>query len=112
MTDQKFSNFDYEFYSKVNVDPKMEAETENRLRDLAEGHRDMIGASVSVEKPAKGETGHLFEASIVAYVKTKRKVVAVRKADNVSSALKQALDAIERQVREYREKMRKPWQRP
>lgn len=108
---QQFKDFDYEFHSEVKVEDKLKDFTENRLRTLAEGHRDMIGGAVSIEKPAHGETSHIYEASIVAYVKSKN-IAAVEKADTVEKALKGALNALERQVREHRDKIGKPWQNP
>lgn len=99
------TDFEYEFYSKIHVDDDLKAKTERRLRDLAEGHRDMIGASVAVEQPASGETGHLYRARIRAYVKGE-KIVAVEKESSVRAALNGALDAIERQVREHRDQVR------
>lgn len=99
------TDFEYEFYSKVHVDNDVEAKTERRLRDLADGHRDMIGASVAVEQPASGETGHLYRARIRAYVKQDT-VVAVEKENSVRAALQGALNAVERQVREHRDEVR------
>lgn len=99
------TDFEYEFYSKVHVDDDVKTKTERRLRELAAGHRDMIGASVAVEQQASGETGYLFRARIRAYVK-EDKIVAVEKESSVRAALQGALDAVERQVREHRDEMR------
>ena len=102
-------DFDFEFYTKVK-DPEdtMRMEAVERLMTLAEGHRDMIGASVRVEPIAVGEEpAHLYEARVVAY--TKPNHIAAREKDEIPMiALKNALSAAERQVREKREKMRNP----
>jgi ribosome-associated translation inhibitor RaiA len=112
MADKKFTDFDFEFYSQVeHVGDDIRNEAEDRLRELGVGYKDMIGASVAVEKTAHGETGVIYKARVVAYTKPEY-IAAVEKADNVESALKAALDAVERQVRKKREKFGKPWQRP
>ena len=107
--------FDFEFYAEGLESTAMEEEllleADSRLRKLAEGHRDMIGASVAVEKPAEAETGFVYRARVVAYIKPDN-IVAVEKEDAAISALKQALEAVERQVRERRQKIRDSWQQP
>ena len=50
------TDFDFEFYSdKSRMVGGLRAEAERRLRALAEGQTDLIGASVAVEEQAKGE---------------------------------------------------------
>lgn len=79
---------------------------EDRLRDLAEGHTDITGAAATIEQPAQGrETNHIFEASIVVYVRPNN-VSATEKDSNPELALKGALDAVERQIRDQRKKLR------
>ena len=81
-------------------------EVEHRIRALARGHTDVTGAAVSLEKPVQGrETSPLFEASVVVYLRPAN-VAAVEKADGPLTALQGALDAVERQVREQRDKLR------
>lgn len=107
--------FEFEFYSESLPNPQLEddlrAEAGRRLQALATGHDDMVGASVAIEKPVHGETAHLYEARVVAYIKPEN-IVAVEKEDGAMAALQAALDAVERQVRERREKRRKPWEQP
>ena len=102
-------DFDYEFYSKVQ-DPGdvLRDEAEERLLTLAEGNDDLIGASVVVEELANEATSHTFEARIVAYVRPEN-VAATEQSDTARGALRGALKAIERQVREQRDRLRKPW---
>jgi len=112
MADQNFTDFDFEFYSEVeHVGEDLKIEAEDRLRELGVGYKDMIGASVAVEKTAERESGEIYQARVVAYTKPEH-IAAVRKAGNVESALKAALNAVEKQVRKKREKFGKPWQRP
>lgn len=105
------SDFDFEFYSPVRALDGLRAEAERRLRKLAAGRRDMIGASVTVERPAHGETSFVYRARIVAYVKPEN-VAAVEKADSAEAALKAALSAVERQVRERRAMRRQSRRQP
>ena len=107
--------FEFEFYAQgldsTRMEEELRLEADSRLRELAEGQRDMIGASVAVEKPAEAETGHVYRARVVAYIKPEH-IVAVEKEENPVTALKQALDAVERQVREHREEISEPWKKP
>jgi ribosome-associated translation inhibitor RaiA len=112
MTENVFSEFNYEFYSEVDdIDDRVKEEVEDTLRALAEGRQDMIGASVAVEELASGETTYLYQARIVVYIKPKN-IAAVEKGEKVTTALKGALNAVERQVRELRDKKGKPWEKP
>jgi ribosomal subunit interface protein len=89
---------------------KLKDETERRLRDLSKKHTDLIGAAVSVTAPAIGESPFLYQARVVVYTRPEN-IAAVKKDDNVQAALKAALSAIERQVRDKREKLGEPWKR-
>jgi ribosome-associated translation inhibitor RaiA len=83
---------------------------ENRLKELAEGHTDITGAAATLEQPAKGrETPYIFEASIVVYVRP-NDVSATEKANDPQQALKSALDATERQIREQRNRLKESHQ--
>jgi ribosome-associated translation inhibitor RaiA len=106
------TEFDFEFYSKV-PDPgdSLRREAESRLWELAEGYYDMIGASVALEELTQEETPHVFEARVVAYIKPDN-IAAIEKSDSALGALKGALSAVERQVREFRNKLGEPWKRP
>ena len=83
-------------------------EADRKLRALAEGHSDMIGASVAIEELTGVETPHVYQARVVAYIRPNN-IVAVEKRDSPESALKGAISAVERQVRELREKLGKSW---
>lgn len=107
-------DFTIEFHSDLD-DPSLEGElmalAEAELRELAAGHSDIIGASVTIRHPARAETPPLHEATVVAYVRPNR-VVGKEKQESVVGALKGALKAVERQVREKRDKLRERWEQP
>jgi ribosome-associated translation inhibitor RaiA len=88
------------------ADYDLYTEAENRIHKLAEGHTDIIGASVNLTKPSAGtESPYLCQATVVLYVRPEN-IAAIEKQENPLLALKGALEAVERQVREKREKLR------
>lgn len=89
---------------------ELKAEVETRLRKLADHHKDIVGAAVAVTAPAKTDLPFLYRARIVMYGRPDD-VVAAKQDDTVQGALKAALSAVERQVREQRDKMSSPWKR-
>lgn len=113
MAAPEFEDFDFEFYAGVpHVDLELQDEAERRLRELAVDRNDIIGASVAVEEQARGEDfPHFYRVRIVAYARPDN-IVAVEKDETIERALRGALEAVERQVRERREKLSEPWKRP
>ena len=106
------ADFYVEFQSEdLPDDSALRAEAERDLRSLADEAHDMVGASVAIERLGHGETPYLYRARVVAYVRPEN-IAAVERADSVRGALKGALAAIERQVRDKREKLGKPWEQP
>ncbi len=104
-------DFDFEFYSEVDpIDPGVEHNAEHELRQLAEGHTDLVGAHVSIRQPVHAATNYLYEVNIVAYLRPEN-VDASAEDDTVEGAMKEALSGITRQVREKRERLGKPWKR-
>lgn len=107
-------DFTIEFNSNLE-DPSVEdalfVEADDRLRALAAGRDDLIGSAVTIRRAARGQTPRLFEATVVAYIRPEN-IAATEKADNPESALKGALDAVERQVREKRARLGRQWERP
>jgi ribosome-associated translation inhibitor RaiA len=87
------------------------AEADSRLRSLAKGRTDLIGAAVSLKKPAYRASSHFFEASVVDYVRPSN-IAATEKEDGPMMALKGALDGVERQIRQKRTRLKKSWERP
>ena len=105
-------NFDFEFYTEISQDDaELWEEANERLRALVDDHTDIIDASVSIEELTGSETPHRFEARVVIYMRPDN-IVAVEKGEHAMAALQDALDAVERQVREEREKRREEWKRP
>jgi hypothetical protein len=55
------------------------------------------------------ETPHMYQARVVVYIRPEN-IVAIEKAGDLDGALKGALEAAERQVRQRREKFKTQWQ--
>lgn len=89
----------------------LESEAESRLRELARDHTDMVGANVTMEELSHSETPHAYQAIITAFIRPED-IVAVELADSPEAALDGALEALERQVRQRRDKLRQPWEHP
>lgn len=87
-------------------------EAENRLQELAGDHNDMVGAAINVRQPAKSpETPFIYEVTVVVYTRPEH-IAATKKEAEPMLALKEALSAVERQVRQKREKLRARWEQP
>lgn len=101
----EYTDFPIEFRNDIdNSDIDYYVEIEDRLRELARGHQDITGAAASLETVSGHDTPH-FEASVVVYMRPDN-ISATEKADDPLKALQGTLDAIERQVRERRDKLR------
>ena len=88
--------------SEVNGDFKREIE--QRLRELASTHSDMVGAAVALEKVADTQTFDVYRVRIVVYKRPQD--IAVSKQDpDPMVALRDALHTLEDQVRVAREKL-------
>jgi ribosome-associated translation inhibitor RaiA len=109
MAEQKL-DFTFEFHTEVEhlgdaQKEELRLEAERRLVDLAAGHRDLIGASLALRQLAHDQTPHAYEARVVGFVRPDN-LAAVEKAGTVKAAVKGALDELERQIREKRERLR------
>ena len=102
---------DYELEAEHFSDD-MRAEVESRLRKLASEDTDMVGAAVSVTQPGinQKERPIEYQVRVVVYARPED-VVAIKKDDTIQGAMKAALSAIERQIRDKREKLGEPWKR-
>jgi ribosome-associated translation inhibitor RaiA len=101
-----------EFHSEEGLlEENHRDEVRRRLRKLAKGHTDITGAAVAVEVIAQGENPFLYRVRVVAYVRPDP-LSAEEKSGTVRGALKGALTALERQVRERRDKLGRPWEKP
>jgi ribosome-associated translation inhibitor RaiA len=102
--------FPIEFHTEVSkLASQAEPEARQRLHDLGQGHQDITGAAVAVEPLA--DDGATFEAQVTLYMRPEN-ISASEKAEAPQIALKGALSAIERQVRQERDKRGEPWKRP
>ena len=98
-----------DFYIDYNIEvpeagDAFKRETQQRLQELARGHADMVGAAVSLEKVADTTTYDVHRVRIVVYMRPKDTVVAKQDADAMV-ALRDALDTLEKQIREARDKL-------
>lgn len=99
------SDFYVEFNIEVpNSSDEFTLEAERRLRELAEGHSDIIGASVALENTVKAQTPYQYKVRIVVYKRPKNLAV-IKKDSEPMTALRDALDTLERNVYEIREKL-------
>lgn len=110
---EKANNFDFAFQSKLgdvgDLEEKLRTEAEVRLRKLTKGHTDLTGASIIIENVDKAAaTPYLYRARVVVYTRPEY-INGSNEADTAITALKGALDVVERQVREQREKLRERW---
>jgi ribosome-associated translation inhibitor RaiA len=100
-----------DFYIDYNIEvsdvgDEFKRETEQRLRDLAFTHSDIIGAAVALEKVADTQSFDVYRVRIVVYKRPQDVVVTKQDADPMVT-LRNALDTLEEQVRESREKLAK-----
>lgn len=98
-----------DFYIDYNIEVTepgdgFRRETEQRLRELESGHTDMVGAAVSLEKVADTTTYDVHRVRIVVYKRPKDVVVSKQDADPMV-ALRGALDTLEKQIRDSRDKL-------
>jgi ribosome-associated translation inhibitor RaiA len=100
------TKFAFEYKTEID-DPEgvLRLTAERRLQDLASGHRDMIGALVTLEELTANTTPHVYKATVVAYVSPEN-LAATKQAASAQLALSQAIAAVERQVREQRDRLR------
>src|SRR5215208_527488 len=101
-----------DFYIDYNIEVSdvsngFKRETEQRLRELASSHSDMVGAAVALEKTADTQTYDLYRVRIVVY-KRPQDIVVTKQDEDPMVTLRQVLDALEEQVRESREKLAQP----
>ncbi len=103
------TDFPIEFHTEGIETDAQEAELldyiEQALRDLAKGHTDITGASIDIKLPAQGrETNYIYEATVALDVRPDR-IAATEKHPVAYQALKGALKAAQRQVRDKRERL-------
>ncbi len=98
--------FTIEYHSDTyELTEDLKTKLEKRLDKLAHRHRDLTGASLAVHTISGANRRHEYKVRLVLYAKPDN-IVAIRKSDTVANALLEALDAVARQVRERRERLR------
>jgi ribosome-associated translation inhibitor RaiA len=75
------------------------------LGQLAKGHTDITGANITVKAPHENVNIPVYDVTVTLTFRPNN-VVATERAKDPSEALRNALHAVERQVRSKREKMR------
>jgi ribosome-associated translation inhibitor RaiA len=106
-----FTEFPIEYHTDVPVLPeKLQDEIERRLLDLAGDRTDLKGASVAVSQPAERDIPFIYQARILVYMRPDE-VIATETEETLEGAIKGALNAVERQVREKRKKLKETWKR-
>jgi ribosome-associated translation inhibitor RaiA len=99
------SDFYIDYNIKVStVSNEFHRETEQRLRELASSHSDLVGAAVALERIADTESYDVYRVRIVVY-KRPQDIVVAKQDSNPMVALREALEALEEQVRSSREKL-------
>ena len=98
-----------DFYIDYNIEvtgisDEFKRETEQRLRELATAHSDMVGAAVALEKVADTQTYDVHRVRIVVY-KRPQDIVVTKQDPDPMVTLRNALDTLEEQVRASREKL-------
>jgi ribosome-associated translation inhibitor RaiA len=98
-----------DFYVDYNIEvsdvgEEFKRETEQRLRELAAPHSDMVGAAVALEKVADTQSYDVYRVRIVVY-KRPQDIVVTNQDSDPMLALREALDTVEAQVRATREKL-------
>ncbi len=116
MNQTDFGELDFTFEFTTDLaqpDERLRIESEQRLRALAEGHTDIVGAAVALKELTGAETPHTYEVRIVLYMRPENMAV-VEKAFETDplTAMQRALKTAERQVRERREQLQERWKQP
>jgi len=101
------ANFPIEFNNEINEIKKSENKyyslAVDRLSKLAGEHDDISGGLVNFKQPAQGrESSHIYEVTIIVYMKDSNQVAATEKGKRFQATLNGALDAVKRQVQERR----------
>jgi ribosome-associated translation inhibitor RaiA len=99
------SDFYVDFNIEVSdVGDEFKRETEQQLAELASSHSDMVGAAVALEKTVDTQSYDVYRVRIVVY-KRPQDIVVTKQDSDPMVALRDALDALEEQVRTSREKL-------
>ena len=97
--------FDFEFYNETDLpDAEFYEMAYDQITDAAEGHDDIVGASVSLEELSGEETPHAYQARVVLYVRPTH-ISSTEVMASALDALQNALEDAIQQVRKKRNKL-------
>ncbi|MDE2731768.1 MAG: HPF/RaiA family ribosome-associated protein [Bacteroidota bacterium] len=100
------ADFPIEYYAEgARLPQRQRTGLESRLRKLASRHRDISGASIAVELVSGDNRRAEYRARLVLYCKPAN-IAATHKSHSVTEAATEAMEAVERQMRSQRERMR------
>lgn len=106
MSDLPEFPFEFEFYNETELpDAEFYEMAYDQITDVAEGHDDIVGASVSLEELSQEETPHAYQARVVLYVRPSH-ISATKVLPSAIDALQDALEAAIDQVRQKRSKLK------
>lgn len=109
MADMNPNTFAMEFACDIDQPVEsLQREAEDRLSKLASNRWDITRVAVALSEVTHDTTPHTYRARVVVYMRPEN-VASTKEENNPSLALKEALSAVERQVRDLRQKLR---QRP
>ncbi|MCY4158757.1 MAG: HPF/RaiA family ribosome-associated protein [Bacteroidetes bacterium] len=98
--------FSIEYYAEnAHLRQRDKDTIEARIHKLTRGHRDISGASVAIECVSGANKRAEYKARLVVYCRPAN-IAASCTHDSVQIAVSEALEAIERQIREQRERTR------
>lgn len=106
MTDLPEFPFNFEFYNETDLpDAEYYEMAYDQITELAEGHNDVVGASVSLKELSSEETPHAYESIVTLNVRPTN-ISAREVADSALTSLQRSLEAAIQQVRDKREKLK------
>ena len=82
-----------------------------QLTKLSKGHHDITGAAIALEVVAQNGDPFLYRGRVVVYMRPEN-IAGVAEHATPEGALRDALRAVERQVREQRDKLRERYKQP
>ncbi len=100
------SDFDIEYYTEnATLSHREKSMIENRINKLSRGHQDISGVSVALECVSGANKRAEYKARLVVYCKPTN-IAASRTNESIYCAVTDTLEAVERQIRDQRERMR------
>lgn len=106
----EFMDFPIDFHIEPEIgelkEDNLYVEAEEQLRSLAQNHTDISKAEIAIDMPAEGRsTDFIYRARVTIHARP-NVVNAVEKHSDIGTALRGALRAAVRQVREQRDRLR------